>query len=114
MSRPPSDKKGPDNPEYAEATEAFVAQLTAEERMLVILKSQLYDETDRADPDCGTGWHAMLVDLHNRLEGKPYLFKLANRITDDIARIEKLRDFEQRHNVKLADYIKPPAPPTLQ
>ena len=50
----------------------------------------------------------MLDDLRNRLEGKPYIFKLAHRIQDDIARIEKLKTLEEDHNVKLADFVKPP------
>ncbi|HDS85275.1 MAG TPA: hypothetical protein ENN97_08800 [Phycisphaerales bacterium] len=78
------------------AVEAFVRGLDDKYRMLVILKSQLY----------GGRWEPMLEDLQNRLEGKPYIFKLANRIKDDVDRIAVLRAFEQTHNVDLADYIK--------
>lgn len=74
----------------------FVAILSDEHRMLVILKAQLYGGT----------WEPMLDDLRNRLEGKPYIFKLANRIKDDIERIEKMRKFEQEHNIDLADYVE--------
>lgn len=75
----------------------FVDGLSEECRMLVVLKAQLY----------GGDWEPMLDDLRNRLSGKPYIFKLANRIQDDIQRIERMLEFETEHNVDLADYIKP-------
>jgi len=74
----------------------YVDRLSSEHRMLVILKAQLYDGT----------WDSMLDDLKNRLEGKPYIFKLVNRINDDIARIEEMQKFEADHNIDLADYVK--------
>ena len=74
----------------------FVNGLSDEHRMLVVLKAQLYDNT----------WEPMLDDLQNRLAGKPYIFKLANRIQDDIRRIEGMQEFEVEHNVDLADYVK--------
>jgi len=77
---------------------AFVAQLSDEERMLILLKGELYEGS----------WQAMLSDLSNRLEGKPYIFKLANRIRDDITRIEKLQRFEEQHQVDLTDFVEPP------
>ncbi|OHB62053.1 MAG: hypothetical protein A2167_03640 [Planctomycetes bacterium RBG_13_46_10] len=76
----------------------FVNGLSDEHRMLVILKSQLYDNT----------WEPMLDDLRHRLEGKPYIFKLVNRIEDDIKRIEQMRKFETEHNIDLADYVNLP------
>ena len=74
----------------------YVDRLSNEHRMLVILKAQLYDGT----------WDSMLDDLKNRLAGKPYIFKLANRINDDIARIEEMQKFEAKHNINLAEYVK--------
>ncbi len=74
----------------------FVSRLSGEEAMLVTLKKDLYEGS----------WDTMLIDLKNRLEGKPYIFKLANRIIDDIKRIEMLQDFEVQQQVDLADYIK--------
>lgn len=74
----------------------FVNGLSEEHRMLVILKAQLYDDM----------WEPMLDDLRNRLSGKPYIFKLVNRIQDDIGRIEEMQEFESEHNIDLADYIK--------
>jgi len=74
----------------------FINGLSEEYRMLVILKAQLYDGI----------WEPMLDDLRNRLSGKPYIFKLVNRIQDDIKRIEEMQEFESEHNIDLADYIK--------
>lgn len=74
----------------------FLAGLSDEHRMLVILKAQLY----------GGIWEPMLDDLQNRLDGKPYIFKLANRIKDDIKRIEQMQKFEQENNIDLAEYVE--------
>ncbi len=79
-----------------EEVSSFVRSLSTEHKMLVVLKSQLY----------GGKWEPMLDDLKNRLEGKPYIFKLANRINDDIERIKELRDFEAEKNVNLSDYVE--------
>jgi hypothetical protein len=76
--------------------EKFVAQLSGDERMLVSLRDELYDGS----------WDQMLKDLKDRLEGKPYIFKLVNRISADIQRIEKLREYEKKHRINLADYLK--------
>lgn len=76
----------------------YVNALSEECTMLVILKSQLY----------AGSWEPMLDDLRNRLDGKPYIFKLANRIQDDIERIEQLVQFERDHGIDLADYVKMP------
>ena len=76
----------------------FVAGLSDEHRMLVVLKAQLYDGT----------WEPMLDDLENRLAGKPYIFKLINRIKDDVERIGQMQKFEKENNVDLADYVELP------
>ena len=76
----------------------FVNGLSKEQRMLVALKAQLYDGM----------WEPMLDDLRNRLAGKPYIFKLASRIQDDIERIERMSEFESEHNIDLADYVDLP------
>ena len=78
------------------AIDAFIRGLNDQYRMLVILKSQLY----------GGRWEPMLEDLQNRLEGKPYIFKLANRIKDDVERIQEMQAFEKEHHVDLADFVK--------
>jgi len=80
----------------SKAVSDFVDGLSDERRMLVVLKAQLYGGT----------WDPMLDDLRNRLAGKPYIFKLANRIQDDIRRIEEMQEFEAEHNIDMADYVK--------
>lgn len=87
----PQDKVAPD-----ETVRRFVEQLSSEEKMLIILKVELYEGN----------WASMLEDLRNRLAGRPHIFKLADRITEDIDRIEKLESFEQSHQVDLSDYVK--------
>lgn len=89
---------GPGPPSEPTDAQRFVDNLAAEERMLVVLQRELYEGS----------WTAMLNDLRNRLDGKPYIFKLANRIRDDITRIETLQQFEKDHNIKLADFIQSP------
>ena len=76
----------------------YIASLSDEHRMLVVLKSQLYGGT----------WEPMLDDLKNRLDGKPYIFKLVNRIKDDIGRIQEMKGFEEENSIDLADFIELP------
>ena len=76
----------------------YVEKLSEEQKMLVILKAQLY----------GGSWEPMLDDLKNRLAGKPYIFKLANRIQDDIERIQQMKAFEKEHNVELTEFVELP------
>ncbi len=76
----------------------YVSRLSAEHQMLVALKAQLY----------GGSWEPMLDDLRNRLAGQPYIFKLVNRIQDDIERIEEMKRFEAEHGVDLAEYVELP------
>ena len=80
----------------ASAVSDFVRGLGEEHKMLIVLKAQLY----------GGSWDPMLDDLKNRLAGKPYIFKLATRIKDDVERIERMRSFEQEHQVDLADFVE--------
>ncbi len=73
----------------------FVAHLEPPERMLIVLKRELYEGR----------WEPMIADLKARLEGRPYVFKLANRIEDDLRRIDHLSGFEKLHKIDLADYV---------
>ncbi|MFB3890815.1 MAG: hypothetical protein ACE15C_02200 [Phycisphaerae bacterium] len=76
----------------------FVQRMTGEQRMLVVLKRELYEGS----------WDEMVQDLKARLEGRPYIFKLAHRIVDDLDRIDLLRAFEREHGIDLAEYVKEP------
>ena len=62
---------------------------------LVLLRDELYDGS----------WDDMLADLKNRMAGKPYIFKLVNRIQQDIAMIENLRALEKKKGVNLRDLL---------
>jgi hypothetical protein len=77
------------------AIKAFVGVLSQSERMLVTLRDELYEGK----------WGAMEEDLKNRLNGKPYIFKLVDRIEKDLAAIVKLRDFETGMKINLKDFI---------
>ena len=96
MGKLETGQPGGGRDELSADVEAYVKVLSPEHRMLVILKSQLY----------GGRWEPMLDDLKNRLAGKPYIFKLVNRINDDIERIEAMQQFEQDHQVDLADFVE--------
>ncbi len=76
--------------------ELYVSKLTIEERMLVVLKRELYEGS----------WSEMLEDLKARMEGRPYIFKLAQRISDDLERIAKLQDFEKENEIDLGKYVE--------
>lgn len=100
MATGPKQARGADvagiGEELRQKVQQFVGSLTREERMLVVLKRELYEGD----------WDEMVADLQARLEGRPYIFKLAHRITDDLERISRLRQFEQSSGVDLCDYVK--------
>lgn len=96
MAKPGKNSKTGGETTESKVVRDFVDSLSDEQRMLVVLKSQLY----------GGSWEPMIDDLQNRLAGKPYIFKLANRIQDDIERIEQMQEFENEHKVDLADYVE--------
>lgn len=85
-------------PDDQNLVQQFIERMTKEQRMLVVLKRELYEGS----------WDEMTADLKARLEGRPYVFKLAHRIADDLERIETLRGFEAKLGVDLSDYVKEP------
>jgi len=72
-------------------------RLTDEQKLLLVLKRELYDGD----------WRPMISDLRNRLEGRPYVLRLAARIEDDLDRIERMRQLEDHYEVDLASHIEP-------
>jgi hypothetical protein len=96
MAENAEKKHAPENRSVDPEVQRFVENLDEKHRMLVILKSQLY----------GNRWEPMLEDLRNRLEGKPYIFKLAGRIKEDIERIEQMKTFETDHDVDLSTLVE--------
>lgn len=95
MTQLDKDKQTGNKTDIDQTIKNFIERLSDEHRMLVVLKGQLY----------GGSWEPMLDDLRNRLAGKPYIFKLVNRIKDDIERIETMQSFEQTHGIDLSDYV---------
>jgi len=79
----------------AEEHKRFLRSLQPEERLLLTLRDELY----------GGKWENLKQDLQDRLEGRPYVFKLAGRIKDDLARIKKLESYEKKHKINLSDYM---------
>jgi hypothetical protein len=89
---------GPADPghEADDAVARFVDAMEAEDRTLLVLRDQLYEGD----------WQDMRQDLLDRREGKPYILKLAQRISLDVERIDRLWAFEREHDVNLADYLQ--------
>ncbi len=98
MDEPVENVRSGGETALSKAVSEFVKGLSDEHRMLVVLKKELY----------GGSWEPMLDDLQNRLAGKPYIFKLVNRINDDIERIEQMRKFEAEHKIDLAEFVELP------
>ena len=73
----------------------YVAGLTGGERLLVTLRDELYEGS----------WDLMLEDLRDRLEKRPYIFKLSSRIEADMTAIEKMKAYELKEGVNLRDYL---------
>jgi len=75
----------------------FMDRLEDEQKLLLVLKRELYNGD----------WRPMMADLRNRLDGRPYVLRLAARIEDDLERIERMRQLEDHYEVDLASYIQP-------
>jgi len=73
----------------------YVAGLTSGEQLLITLRDELYEGS----------WELMLGDLRDRLEKRPYIFKLSSRIEADMAAIERMRAYEAKEQVNLRDYL---------
>ncbi len=80
---------------------AFTDGLTKEERLLLAIRDELYSGS----------WDDLVADLEARKNRKPYVFKLATRLEEDLARVEKLRAFEREHAVDLRKLLESPAQP---
>jgi len=74
----------------------FVESLTREERVLVLLRDQLYDGS----------WDDLELDLRARKERKPSIFKLNTRIEEDLERIVRLKDFERARGIDLGALLR--------
>ena len=77
-----------------DAHQKYYDALSEEAKMLLVLRDELYMES----------WDKMVEDLSNRLKGRPYIFKLVNRIEKDPERVETLRSYEDKHKINLRDF----------
>jgi hypothetical protein len=71
----------------------YYKKLTQEQKMLITLRDELYEGS----------WSTMIEDLEARMNGKPYIFKLVNRIEKDLNNIKMLREYEDKYEVNLKD-----------
>lgn len=71
----------------------FYRSLKPEDHLLLDLRDFLYEGS----------WEDMELDLKNRLAGKPYVYKLINKIEDDLTRIHRMEGFEKRNSLNLRD-----------
>jgi hypothetical protein len=80
----------------AEDAETFARALSPADRTFLAVRDELY----------GGSWEEIEQDLRARLAGKPYIFKLATTIEEDLARIARLRQFEVDHGVDLRRVLR--------
>lgn len=73
----------------------IVSALTEQEKVLILCNYELY----------GGRWDLIMHDLVERLEGRPYIFKLGERIREDIERVKKLQTIEEENGIRLGDYV---------
>ncbi len=73
----------------------FVGKLTIEDLILLKLRQELYDGS----------WSALEKDLQDRLQNRPLIYKIIQRIRTDLERLEKLRAYEQQNNVDLLNLL---------
>jgi hypothetical protein len=76
--------------------EEFVRRLEPYERVLVELKDALYEGS----------WERVLRDLRGRQAGQPYVYKLSQTISRDIAAIERMQAYERQQGVDLSRLLK--------
>ncbi len=88
----------------ASATPGPPCVLTEDERMLVLLRDELYEGD----------WDEFVQDLQDRLEGRPHLFdiqpaspRLRETIRQHLQLIERLRELETREHVDLTASADP-------
>jgi hypothetical protein len=87
----------PNTDRLAEPLRRFLDRLSQQQKMLLVLKRDLYDGD----------WQPMVADLENRLAGRPYVVSLGQRIAEDLERITQMRELEAHYEVDLAAFLEP-------
>lgn len=80
MQRRPAPESAIAPPTAAGKDKVEPNSLLPEDRMLILLRDELYEGR----------WDLLQQDLQDRLAGRPFVFKLVNRIQDDLRRIDRL------------------------
>ena len=73
----------------------FFSRLSEKIKMLLQLRKELY----------GGSWGKMREDLKIRLEKRPHVYTIVERIEEDLPRIDLLEAYERLHRTNLLDYI---------
>ncbi len=94
--RPESRAKSGRKKADSQSAEEFAKGLAETERIALIVRDELF----------GGSWENMRKDLEARAAGRPYVFRLASRIDEDLKAVEKLSAFERRRKVNLAEYLR--------
>jgi len=76
---------------HVEEIEGYVRGLGKLDLTFLIIRDELY----------GGAWDEVEHDLRARLKGKPFIFRLTERIEDSLARIARLKGFEAERGVDL-------------
>ncbi|MHC5056479.1 MAG: hypothetical protein ACYTKD_17420 [Planctomycetota bacterium] len=88
-------KRGPKKT-APQGVEEFARGLAETERIALIVRDELF----------GGSWDNMQRDLEARAAGRPFVFRLASRIDEDLKAVAKLSAFERRRKVNLAEYLR--------
>ena len=80
----------------SQSVEEFARGLAETERIALIVRDELF----------GGSWENMQRDLEARAAGRPFVFRLASRIEEDLKAVAKLSAFERRRKVNLAEYLR--------
>ena len=94
MGKKPAAKTTPESKSKGnlEGAEMYVQGLPKQKSQLIILRDELYDGS----------WNSMLEDLDDRRNSRPYIFKLVNRIEEDIKWCRELWEAEEKFGVNLS------------
>lgn len=80
----------------------FARKLRSEDKILIRLVEDLFDGN----------WDAMIEDVRDRQAGRPYLFEqpwasnAAERLSEHLDWIQRLRDYEAEHKIRLVNYLE--------
>jgi hypothetical protein len=74
----------------------FVKNLEPFEQVLVDLKDLLYEGS----------WDRVLADLRAAKENRPHVYRLSNAIERDLKAIERMKAYEEKHQVSLSKLLK--------